>query len=266
MTMTVSALFLFHVRSGMSAERMFLADFGETYRIDRVIDGDTIILDNGETVRLIGVDAPETHHPEIPAQRFGEESTDFLRQMIQDRKCTLKFDPNETRDKYGRLLAYVFVEGKLVNAEIIRRGYAYAYTRFNYQRKSEFLLLEREAREKQYGLWDPSSVDTRTVHPINDQARTISWQDAAKHYGKYATVEGTIVKTYNSGKACFLNFHIDYKNHFTAVIFAPDFPRFPKNPEVFYKGKEVRISGYIKKYKGSPEMILNHPGQIVILK
>ena len=97
-------------------------------------------------------------------------------------------------------------------------------------------------------------------------SRVISWQDAAKHYGEYATVEGKIVATHNSGKACFLNFHPNYKKYFTAVIFASAFPLFPANPESFYYGKKVRVSGYIKEYKGKPEIILNDPSQIEILK
>jgi len=97
-------------------------------------------------------------------------------------------------------------------------------------------------------------------------AQVISWRDAAKHYGEYATVEGTIVATHNSGKACFLNFHPDYKRYFTAVIFASAFSHFPPNPENYYYGKKVRVSGYIKEYKGKPEIILNEPGQIKILK
>ncbi|MBU4304504.1 MAG: hypothetical protein KJ893_02595 [Candidatus Omnitrophica bacterium] len=94
----------------------------------------------------------------------------------------------------------------------------------------------------------------------------ISWQDAAKHYGEYSTVEGTIVATHNSGKACFLNFHPDYKRYFTAVIFASAFSLFPANPENYYYGKKFRVSGNIKEYKGKPEVILNDPSQIEILK
>ena len=97
-------------------------------------------------------------------------------------------------------------------------------------------------------------------------AQVISWRDAAKHYGEYATVEGTVVATHNSGKACFLNFHPDYKRYFTAVIFASAFSRFPANPENYYYGKKVRVSGYIKEYEGKPEVILNNPSQIEILK
>jgi len=97
-------------------------------------------------------------------------------------------------------------------------------------------------------------------------SRIIPWQEAAKHYGEYASVEGTIVLTHNSGKACFLNFHPDYKRYFTAVIFASAFPSFPPNPEKYYYGKRVRVSGYIKDYKGKPEIILENPGQIEVLK
>lgn len=94
----------------------------------------------------------------------------------------------------------------------------------------------------------------------------ISWKDAARHCDEWITVEGTIVATYNSGKACFLNFHPDYKRYFTAVIFASAFSRFPHSPEVFYRGKKVRITGYIKDYRGKPEIIVNDPGEIEILK
>ena len=99
-----------------------------------------------------------------------------------------------------------------------------------------------------------------------DIVQVISWQDAAKYYGQYKTVEGTIVATYNSGKACFLNFHPDYNRYFTAVIFASAFSRFPANPENYYSRKKVRVSGFIKEYKGKPEIILNDPNQIEILK
>ena len=94
----------------------------------------------------------------------------------------------------------------------------------------------------------------------------ISWQDAPEHYGEFCIVEGTIVLTYNSGKACFLNFHPDWRSHFTAVIFAKSFEKFPKNPQDCYRGKKVRVTGYIKEYKGKPEIILHSPEQIRLLE
>ncbi len=137
------------------------------FRVTRVLDGDTIVLDNGETVRLIGVDAPEIHHPEIPVQRFGEEATEFLRRFAEGFECTLEYESNDIRDQYGRLLAYVFVEDRLANPEMIRRGYAYAYTRFPFRRQTEFIALEREARERQYGLCHLSLRDGRIANLVN---------------------------------------------------------------------------------------------------
>lgn len=93
----------------------------------------------------------------------------------------------------------------------------------------------------------------------------ISWRDAADHYGETCTVEGEIVATHNSGKACFLNFHPNWSKYFTAVIFASAFDQFPPNPEEHYRGKEVRVTGRIKEYKGKPEIILNSPSQIEIV-
>lgn len=106
---------------------------------------------------------------------------------------------------------------------------------------------------------------SKSRQPIGT-TQVISWQDAADHYGEYATVEGTIVATYNSGKACFLNFHQNYKLYFTAVIFASAFSSFPANPEDYYYGKKVRVSGSIKEYNGTPEIVLNDASQIEILK
>lgn len=136
------------------------------FRVTRVIDGDTIVLDNGQTVRLIGVDAPEIHHPEIPVQRFGEESAEFLKRLAEGFDCTLEYEPDDLVDCYGRVLAYVFVEGRLINAEIIRRGYGYAYTRFPFRRQAEFVALELEAQSHQYGLWNLSLRDGRITNLV----------------------------------------------------------------------------------------------------
>lgn len=94
----------------------------------------------------------------------------------------------------------------------------------------------------------------------------IQWNEAQNYYGQYVTVQGKIVATYNSGRACFLNFHPNYKKYFTAVIFKSDFHLFPPNPEDYYSGKEVQVTGRIKQYKGKPEVILKNPDQIKIIK
>jgi len=136
------------------------------YLVKQVVDGDTLVLDNRDTVRLIGVDTPETNHPEIPVQRFGKEATEFTRRMVEGMKVTLELgDPAE--DNYGRKLAYVFIDNVLLNKEIIRRGYGYAYRRFPHPRIDEFIAAEQEARAKQCGLWNYSLTDGRVTNLLS---------------------------------------------------------------------------------------------------
>ncbi len=121
-----------------------------------VIDGDAIVVDmNGkeERVRLIGVDTPETVHPQKPVERFGKEASDFTKRMVAGKKVRLEYDW-QTRDKYGRLLAYVYLkDGTFLNAEIVKQGYGFAYTKYPFKHMEEFRQYEREAREAQKGLW-----------------------------------------------------------------------------------------------------------------
>jgi micrococcal nuclease len=95
---------------------------------------------------------------------------------------------------------------------------------------------------------------------------TVNWKDAANHYGKYKTVEGTIVSGKCLPKVCFLNFDRDYKTTLTLVIFVSDLSKFPPNPDQFYRNKKVQVTGTIKEYKGKPEIILKGPDQINIAK
>jgi micrococcal nuclease len=126
--------------------------------VERVVDGDTLLLQSGERVRLIGVDTPETKHPKKPVEYFGKEASAFTRRMVEGKRVRLEFDQANAvqgdKDRYGRTLAYVFLEdGTLLNAEIIKQGYGHAYTQFPFSRMEEFRRLEREAREQGRGLW-----------------------------------------------------------------------------------------------------------------
>lgn len=125
--------------------------------VTRVIDGDTIIVDGNERVRLIGVDTPETVDPRKPVQYFGREASTFTRRMVLSKRVRLEYDKTRI-DLYGRTLAYVYLEdGTFLNAEIIKQGYGFAYTRFPFRYIEEFRGYEREAREVKRGLWKPES-------------------------------------------------------------------------------------------------------------
>lgn len=132
---------------------VFAQDF---YLCTRVIDGDTIVVEmdgKHEKVRLIGVDMPETVHPSKPVEYFGKEASEFTKNMVEGKQVRLEYDWQK-RDKYGRLLAYVFlIDGTFVNAEIIKQGYGHTYTRFFFKYLDEFRKHEREARENNRGLW-----------------------------------------------------------------------------------------------------------------
>jgi len=126
--------------------------------VTRVIDGDTIVLDTGEKVRLIGVDTPETHHPQKPVEYFGKEASAFTRSLVEGQRVLVETDPANShlghKDKYGRTLAYVWNErGKFVNAEIIEQGYGHALTRYPFKYLNEFRGLEQRAMRQGTGLW-----------------------------------------------------------------------------------------------------------------
>jgi len=145
-------------KASMLLALIILLLFNLTYANDlvtvkRVIDGDTLLLSNRERVRLIGVDTPETKHPQKPVERFGKEAYLFTKRMVEGKEVRLEFDWQK-RDKYGRLLAYVYLtDGTFLNAEIIKQGYGFAYTRFPFKYLEEFRKYEREARDNKRGLW-----------------------------------------------------------------------------------------------------------------
>lgn len=128
------------------------------YRVVEFYDGDTIAVDmNGTTekVRMIGVDTPETHDPRKAVQCFGQSASKFTKDLIGNQEVRLDADPtNQNRDRYNRLLRYVYLpDGRLVNSEIIRQGYGFAYVSFPFQKMDEFRALQTEARTTNRGLW-----------------------------------------------------------------------------------------------------------------
>lgn len=129
-----------------------------TYRVTEFADGDTISVNmNGknERVRFIGVDTPETHDPRKPVQCFGKAASEFTKNLIGNNNVRLETDPiNTNRDRYNRLLRYVYLPNNtLVNAEIIKQGYGFAYTGFPFTKSEEFIKYQTDARVQGKGLW-----------------------------------------------------------------------------------------------------------------
>jgi micrococcal nuclease len=125
-----------------------------SYRVGRIVDGDTIELANRATVRLIGVDAPETVKPEHPVEPWGPEASSFAKRFTSGGTVRLEFD-RQRLDRYGRFLAYVWVDGLLLNEELVRAGLAHYEPQFSYSpaMKRRFRAAQDEARAARRGIW-----------------------------------------------------------------------------------------------------------------
>jgi len=130
------------------------AEQQEGIRVTRVIDGDTIELETGETIRYIGIDTPETVHPTKPVQCLGTEASAKNKELVDGKKVKLEKDVSET-DKYGRTLRYVYLDdGRMVNDILVREGFASAASYppdVKYQ--DQFREAEQSARANKWGLW-----------------------------------------------------------------------------------------------------------------
>ena len=130
-----------------------------TARVERVIDGDTLVVryqDESHTIRLIGVDTPETVHPTRPVQYFGAEASAFTKARLEGKTVQLVRDrTGDTKDAYGRLPQFVYLDGENFNATLIREGYGHAIRRFDYSMRRQFIALENQARIQRRGLWAP---------------------------------------------------------------------------------------------------------------
>ena len=126
---------------------------GKMATVVRVVDGDTIVLESGERVRYIGVDAPESRHLRMPIEPFAVEAAEFNRKMVEGKQVYLITD-EEPEDRYGRLLAYIFVGDVFVNARLVSEGYARerAYPP-NVRFKPLFVSLQKEAIGARKGIW-----------------------------------------------------------------------------------------------------------------
>ncbi len=123
--------------------------FPKKGKVKRVVDGDTVVLENGSIVRYVGITSPETNEP------FEKESTEENRKLVEGKTVTLEYD-NYKGDKFGRILAYLVIDDKNISVELARKGLAQVVV---YQHKKPFiyqqqlLKAQQEAKEKKLGIW-----------------------------------------------------------------------------------------------------------------
>lgn len=149
----------------------------ELFDVIKVVDGDTIAVNmNGksETIRLIGIDTPETNDRRTGVQCFGKEATAKLKSVIGKRVAIERDEREGERDKYDRLLAYIYSEeGTLLNKYMIAQGYAYEYTYdYAYKYQKKFKAAQADAKAKKRGLWAPDACPEKA--PVTKKAVPVS--------------------------------------------------------------------------------------------
>lgn len=180
------------------------------YKVIRVVDGDTIIVDfNGkqERVRMIGIDTPESVHPDMSKNvAEGEIASKYTKGKLEGKEVGMEFDLQE-RDHYGRLLSYIWFSGEMFNKTLLKEGYAQVSTYPpNVKYTDEFIQLQREARENNRGLWASLTEDNgegliinknkKLVGPIgnSDRAEYIGSLKSDKYHYPGFTHTGQIIE------------------------------------------------------------------------
>lgn len=122
-----------------------------------VIDGDTLSVTSADgseqTIRIIGIDTPETVHPEKPVQCFGKEASDHLRALLEGQTVWLERKPDEDTDVFGRYLRYVASAERDIGAQMIEEGFAFSLRKYPHERMTRYNALEVSARLARRGLW-----------------------------------------------------------------------------------------------------------------
>jgi micrococcal nuclease len=143
---------------------------GQTFSCVKVVDGDTIDIDIPDPkakkpkaftrIRMWGIDTPEIEHFGKPAMYYGYEAAEFARKLMAGKKVRLELIEGDTRCKFGRLLAYVYLpDGRMYNELAVKEGFAYAEVRFPHPKRAAFIQLETEARDNLRGLWSGLTPD-----------------------------------------------------------------------------------------------------------
>ena len=188
-------LFLFSVSSSFAKTNLF--------KVVSVTDGDTIKADirgNIETIRLLGIDTPETVDPRKPVQCFGKAASDKMKSFVQGKTVILIDDSTQgNRDKYKRLLRYVYLPNSVktfVNGEMVKQGYAYSYREYTTKFLEKFNNFEKYAREHDLGLWGSCNLS-----PTQTAIKTSS----AKTNPTFVPTQSAVNTTQNNNNIYFCN-------------------------------------------------------------
>ncbi|MEM4658232.1 MAG: thermonuclease family protein [Candidatus Methanosuratincola sp.] len=232
------------------------------YRVREVIDGDTISLVGlPQLVRYIGIDAPELPLSVSPGDPLGSEAKELNRALVEGKTVRLEYD-EERYDPYGRLLAYVFADEVFANEFIVREGLAVVLSiPPNLKYDARLKRAEEEAQGERKGIWG----DLRGLSPpALNRYFVVHPSRVRDHVGKRVVIRGKVTGFSRSKKASALKL----EEGLDIVIFDSDLRRFAFfgiNPQEFYVGKAVEVTGRVSLYKGDPRIIVSHPMSLRVI-
>lgn len=228
---------------------------GGTGRVVEVIDGDTVVLADGQQLRLVGIRAPKLPlgRPGFPTWPLAPEAREELAGLVLDREVAIGIGGRD-RDRHGRVLAHLFraSDGLWVQGEMLGQGLARVYTfPDNRALAAELYARERAARAARRGIW---ALDAYAI---------LSSEEAEGAIDRFALVEGTVVAVGQARGSAYLNFGADWKHDFTAVIRPEALRVFTMEgiEAAAYRGRRIRVRGWVEWWNG-PMIEVTHPEQI----
>lgn len=239
--------------AGEVSKKTEISNNTEDALVVAVIDGDTIQISGGQQVRYLGIDTPEIGQP------FYKEAKDKNRELVLGKTIRLEVCKEKPKDNYGRLLAYVYKEKTLINAELLKKGIAriLIIPPCGLDKAEKFRLFQKEAMKNKIGLWGKRGKAKDFIYA----------SDAIKFIGENKAVYGKVIGVHKGKKVVFLNLGDDTTVSLKIVIFKQDlqnFDDFQINPANYYLDKQIVVYGKIKMYKGFPEIIIGSPSQIEV--
>lgn len=239
----------------------------------RVVDGDTIVVELGgrdERVRYIGIDTPEMDDQRPGIRGLAAAARAANVRLVAGRRVRLELDA-ERRDRYGRLLAYVWVGDTLVNEALVRAGHAAPFTvPPNVKYAARFVDAAQAARREPSGAAGEAESRDDAVEPRRDPPpAALTASEASAHVGETHTVCDRVAGTRylrTGGRPTFLNLGRPYPDEdLTVVIWGEDRARFPEAPENAYDGRRICVTGRIELYRERPEIVARGPGALRII-
>ncbi|HDM76579.1 MAG TPA: hypothetical protein ENG51_08925 [Deltaproteobacteria bacterium] len=194
-------VFLILLSVSLISYRAFCEELPEVGKVVWVDDGDTFVLEGGEKVRLLGINCPEKPHKDKPGECFGYEATRFAIKLLKRKKVRLEYDRIK-RDRYHRLLAYVFLpSGEMANAIIVRKGFGYVLTvPPNKKYRARLLRAQRLALDENLGMWKHCKPEKEEYYYIGNLRSYIFHRPSCK-FGKMTSSKNVI--TFSTRKQAF---------------------------------------------------------------